>query len=131
MLVSLLHVLSTTDLATAAAAASNPAASFIRTSCGATTYPKVCVQSLQTYASSIQRNPRKLVMTALSVTVDRAQSTRAFVSKLTKFRGLKPREYAAIKDCLEEVNDSVDRLTKSVKELKRLGHDRGRNTRGT
>ncbi|KAL0304771.1 UNVERIFIED_CONTAM: hypothetical protein Scaly_3010900 [Sesamum calycinum] len=64
-------------------------------------------------------------MTALSVSVDRAQSTKTFVSKLTKFRGLKPREYAAIKDCLEEVSDSVDRLSKSAQELKKLGRAGG------
>ncbi|KAL2227190.1 21 kDa protein-like [Sesamum indicum] len=123
---SLLLVLTPTGFATAgAAAATNPAASFIRTSCRATTYPAVCVQSLSTYATVIQKSPKQLVMTALSVSVDRAQSTKTFVSKLTKFRGLKPREYAAIKDCLEEVSDSVDRLSKSAQELKRLGRAGG------
>ncbi|KAL0304145.1 UNVERIFIED_CONTAM: hypothetical protein Sradi_6282600 [Sesamum radiatum] len=124
---SFLLVLSTTEFATAAAgvAATNPAASFIRTSCRATTYPAVCVQSLSTYATVIQKSPKQLVTTALSVSVDRAQSTKTFVSKLTKFRGLKPREYAAIKDCLEEVSDSVDRLSKSVQELMKLGRAGG------
>ncbi|KAI3458278.1 hypothetical protein Pfo_014941 [Paulownia fortunei] len=127
LLLSFLYVLSRSELATAAgtAAATNPAANFIRTSCRATTYPSVCVQSLYTYASTIQKNPRQLVMTALSVSVERAQSTKTFVNKLAKFRGLKPREYAAIKDCLEEVNDSVDRLSKSVGELKSMGRARG------
>ncbi|KAK4431615.1 hypothetical protein Salat_0923600 [Sesamum alatum] len=127
ILLPFLLVLTTSQFSTAAAtaAATNPAASFIRTSCRATTYPAVCVQSLSTYASVIQKSPKQLVMTALSVSVDRAQSTRTFVSKLTKFRGLKPREYAAIKDCLEEVSDSVDRLSKSAKELKRLGRAGG------
>ncbi|KAL0299398.1 UNVERIFIED_CONTAM: hypothetical protein Sradi_6599600 [Sesamum radiatum] len=123
---SFLLVLTTTEFATAAAVATtNPAASFIRTSCRATTYPAVCVQSLSTYATVIQKSPKQLVMTALSVSVDRAQSTKTFVSKLTKFRGLKPREYAAIKDCLEEVSDSVDRLSKSAQELKKLGRAGG------
>ncbi|KAL0400883.1 UNVERIFIED_CONTAM: hypothetical protein Slati_4118200 [Sesamum latifolium] len=123
---SFLLVLTTTEFAAAVAVATtNPAASFIRTSCRATTYPAVCVQSLSTYATVIQKSPKQLVMTALSVSVDKAQSTKTFVSRLTKFRGLKPREYAAIKDCLEEVSDSVDRLSKSVQELKRLGRAGG------
>ncbi|KAK6117882.1 hypothetical protein DH2020_048382 [Rehmannia glutinosa] len=115
----LLYVL--TAATTSAAAGGN----FIQTSCRTTTYPAVCVQSLSPYASIIQKSPRQLVMTALSVTVDKAQSTRTFVAKLTKFRGLKPKEYAALKDCLEEMTDSVDRLSKSVRELKSMGQARG------
>ncbi|XP_047959272.1 21 kDa protein-like [Salvia hispanica] len=107
------------------AAAANPAASFIRSSCKATTYPAVCEKSLSTYASSIKKSPRQLVMTALTVSVDTAESAKSFVAKLTKFRGLKPRERSAIKDCLEEMSDSVDRLSKSVKELKKLGRGKG------
>ncbi|KAL3647451.1 hypothetical protein CASFOL_008419 [Castilleja foliolosa] len=102
-----------------------PAASFIRTSCRATTYPSVCVDSLSSYASTIRKSPKQLVMTALSVSVERAQSTKSFVRNLSKLSGLKPREYAAIRDCLEQVSDSVDRLSDSARELKRLGQGRG------
>ncbi|KAG6426473.1 hypothetical protein SASPL_110696 [Salvia splendens] len=111
--------------ASASASATNPAGSFIRSSCKATTYPAVCEKSLSTYASSINKSPRQLVMTALTVSVHTAESTKSFVAKLTKFRGLKPRERSAIKDCLEEISDSVDRLSKSVKELKNLGRGKG------
>lgn len=121
IILSLLYV-STTS---AAAAAPSPAANFIRSSCRGTTYPAVCVTSLSTYAASINKSPKQLVTTALTVSVERAQSTKAFVAKLTKFRGLKPREYSALKDCLEEVSDSVDRLSKSVKELKNMGRAKG------
>lgn len=33
----------------------------------------------------------------------------------------------AIKDCLEEIDDTVDRLSKSVKELKNLGESKGKD----
>ncbi|EYU24974.1 hypothetical protein ABFS82_06G045200 [Erythranthe guttata] len=121
VLLSFLHLLTTSESAAAAVTTT----SFIRTSCRATTYPSVCVQSLYTHAAAIKKSPKQLVTTALSVSVEKAQSTKTFVSMLTRFRGLKPREYAAIKDCLEEVSDSVDRLSKSVKELKKLGPARG------
>lgn len=101
------------------------AASFIRAKCRTTTYPPLCVESLSTYASTIQRSPNQLAQTALSVSLDRAQSTRAFVAKLSKFRGLKGREYAALRDCLEQMADSVDRLGNSVQELKNMGRARG------
>lgn len=122
-LLSLIHVLTITAAAAATTAA--PASNFIRASCRATTYPTVCVQSLGTYASTIQKSPKQLITTALSVSVERARSTKTFVSKLAKFRGLKPREYAAIKDCLEEASDGFERLTKSARELKSMGPARG------
>ncbi|CAI9092068.1 OLC1v1027215C1 [Oldenlandia corymbosa var. corymbosa] len=101
------------------------ATSFIRSRCRKTTFPAVCIQSLSNFAPSIQNNPKQLAQTALSVSITRAQSSRAFVTKLAKFKGLKRREYAAIKDCLEEMADSVDRLSSSLQELKKMDRARG------
>ncbi|KAL2550217.1 Plant invertase/pectin methylesterase inhibitor superfamily protein [Forsythia ovata] len=36
-----------------------------------------------------------------------------------------PSERAAIKDCLEEMSDNVDRLSKSIEELKSMGQPGG------
>lgn len=91
---------------------------FIKSSCSTTQYPALCVDSLSVYASTIQQDPHQLVQTALSLSLNKTESTKAFVTKCNKFRGLKPREYAALKDCAEEISDSVDRLSKSLKELK-------------
>ncbi|KAL8476756.1 hypothetical protein ACS0TY_029165 [Phlomoides rotata] len=125
LIFSFLYASTLISSASAAAGATSPATSFVRASCRATTYPAVCFQSLSTYAASINKNPKQLVLTALSVSVDRAESTKTFVAKLTRFRGLKPREKSALKDCLEEVSDSVERLSKSVRELKNMGTARG------
>ncbi|KAG8390261.1 hypothetical protein BUALT_Bualt01G0065300 [Buddleja alternifolia] len=127
MCLSFLYVPSqSASAATTTAAAINPATTnFIKNSCKATTYPTVCFQSLSPYASAINKSPRQLVSTALTVSVDRAQSTKTFVAKLNKIHGLKPKEYAALKDCLEEISDSADRLSKSVRELKNMGSARG------
>ncbi|CAL5343881.1 hypothetical protein CsSME_00029024 [Camellia sinensis var. sinensis] len=100
---------------------------FIEVSCKATQYPAVCVQSLSAYASAIQQSPRQLAQTALSLSQARAESMKAFVKKLTKFKGLKAREYAAIKDCLDEIGDSVDRISQSVQELKAMGKGKGKD----
>ncbi|KAK4839490.1 hypothetical protein QYF36_022338 [Acer negundo] len=99
--------------------------SFIKTSCTSTTYPAVCVRSLSAYASNIKQSPRQLALTALSVSQTRAESCKSFVVKLGKFKNLKSRERKAIKDCLDEVSDTVDRLSKSVKELKQSGQSKG------
>ncbi|XP_021285602.1 21 kDa protein-like [Herrania umbratica] len=113
--------------ATSPSAASSRASNFIKASCSATKYPALCVQSLAAFAPTIQQSPRQLAQTALSVSLDRAQSTEAFVSKMKKFQGLKEREYEAIKDCIEEMSDSVERLSKSVQELKHMGQAKGQD----
>ncbi|XP_065854694.1 pectinesterase inhibitor 11-like [Euphorbia lathyris] len=98
---------------------------YIKSSCKSTTYPSLCVESLTAYAPSIQQNLRQLTETALSVSISRAQSTKTFIYKLTKFSNLKHRKVVAIKDCFEEISDTVDRLSKSYKELKSMGHGNG------
>ncbi|XVF11173.1 hypothetical protein REPUB_Repub08aG0003200 [Reevesia pubescens] len=107
--------------------ASSRASNFIKASCSATKYPALCMQSLAAFAPSIQQSPRQLAQTAMSVSLDRAKSTQAFVSKTKKFRGLKKREYEVIKDCIEEMSDSVDRLSKSLQELKHMGQAKGQD----
>ncbi|KAK8656179.1 hypothetical protein V6N13_108736 [Hibiscus sabdariffa] len=109
--------------ATSPVAASN----FIKASCMGTKYPALCIQSLAAFAPSIQQSPRQLAETALSVSLDRARDTQAFVSKMKKFRGLKKREYEAIQDCMEEMSEGVDRLSKSVQELKHMGEGKGQD----
>nr|AFK45022.1 unknown [Lotus japonicus] len=112
LLLTTLFLLSALYLTTA-----NPT-NFIKSSCSTTQYPTLCVESLSAYATTIQQDPHQLVQTALSLTLNRTQSTKAFVSRCKNFRGLKPKEYAALHDCSEEISDSVDRLSRSLKELK-------------
>lgn len=126
-----LFLLSTTMLtassAPVAAITSKRAINFIQASCKATTYPTVCVNALSAYANSIQTSPRRLAETALNVTVTEAQSTKVFVWRLGRFKTLKKREIQAIKDCIEEIHDAVDRLTKSIHEVKMCGSAKGRD----
>lgn len=124
-LVSFLTLL-TFALFMAGTAASSPT-DFIKSSCKATRYPELCVGCLSGYASVIQRNERRLALTALSVSLARARSGAAFVAKMTKVRGIKPREYQAAKDCIENMVDSVDRLSQSVRELGHTGRAVGRD----
>ncbi|CAN1180521.1 Pectinesterase inhibitor 11 [Linum perenne] len=114
-------LLITTLLAAAAAATATAAiptaADFIKTSCAATSYPTLCIHTLTPYAPTIRTSTRRLAVTALSVSLSTAKSTKSYVSKL---QPSKPREAAAVKDCAEEIEDTVDRLTKSIKELKAM-----------
>ncbi|ESQ31694.1 hypothetical protein EUTSA_v10004933mg [Eutrema salsugineum] len=103
------------------AGASKKAVSFIQASCKTTEYPAVCFHSLSAYANAIQTSPKRLAETALAVTLSRAQNLKLFLSRLTRFKGLKKRKVEAIHDCVEEINDTIDRLTKSVQEMKLCG----------
>ncbi|KAK7309032.1 hypothetical protein RJT34_05454 [Clitoria ternatea] len=94
---------------------------FIKSSCRATLYPLLCVQTLLKYSTLIGRSDRQLAITALSVSISRTRSSASFVKKMSKGRGMKPREYRAVQDCVENIGDSVDSLRESVRELGRMG----------
>ncbi|KAI7994704.1 hypothetical protein LOK49_LG11G02434 [Camellia lanceoleosa] len=100
---------------------------FIKASCRATRYPILCVQCLSSYASQIQQSPKQLAQAALAVSLSKAQSTAVFVSKMTQVSGIKPREYQAVKDCIENMGDTVDQLKKSIPELNQIGRAGGQD----
>lgn len=102
-----------------------PSTNFIKSSCRVATYPAVCVQSLSVYAKTIRQSPQQLAQTALEVSLTRTKSAQTFMKRLTKFKGLKAIQYAAIRDCLEEVEDSLDRVSKSCQEMKAVGRAKG------
>ncbi|PSS11502.1 Pectinesterase inhibitor domain protein [Actinidia chinensis var. chinensis] len=124
----LLLIISLHYMLVIADSAADPAATnFIKSSCRATRYPALCVRCLSSYAAKIQQSEKQLAQTALIVSLARARSTAAFVSKMTKVSGIKPREYQAVKDCVDNMGDTVDQLTRSIRELSRTGQAAGQN----
>ncbi|EHA8586619.1 pectinesterase inhibitor 9 [Cocos nucifera] len=116
----LLLCISLGELTSAAATSTD----FIRSTCGSTTYPALCVKCLSAYAPSIRRSPRELARAALTVSADRARSASAYVARLSAGGGSKTinaREAGAVRDCLDNMADSVDQLRQSSQELGRLG----------
>ncbi|KAK6926372.1 Pectinesterase inhibitor domain [Dillenia turbinata] len=99
---------------------------FIKTSCGSTTYPQLCFSSLSAHASAIQNSPKLLANTALSVTLNNAKTTSTSMETLLHGHGMTPREIGAMKDCVEEMHDSIDQLRNSLQEMNQLkGSDFG------
>ncbi|KAJ4955955.1 hypothetical protein NE237_012738 [Protea cynaroides] len=94
---------------------------YIKTSCSTTLYPKLCMQSLSVYANKIKGNPQHLAEAALSVSINKAESASVYVSMMTRVKGLKGRESQAVKDCLDNMKDTVDRLSRSMKEMGQTG----------
>lgn len=101
-------------------AAEKASTEFIKTSCGSTTYPSLCITSLSSHANTIQTSPKLLAQTALSVSLDTALSTTTMMLRLSKAHGMKPREVGAMRDCLEELTDSVDELKRSMEQMNQL-----------
>ncbi|XP_021721847.1 pectinesterase inhibitor 7-like [Chenopodium quinoa] len=93
---------------------------FLKRSCKSTLYPELCYNSLSTYASDIQKNPHMLANAALLVTLATTRTTTAMISRMSNGPGIRPREAGAMKDCLEELNDAVSELQKSIKEMNHI-----------
>ena len=121
-----LSLFSTNHSSPAAAEASVSAgttnADFIKASCESTTYPHLCYTSLSSHASEIGADPEILAQTALTVAVQSANSTAAALSRMAaRSFNFTHREAGAMRDCLEELRDSVAQIRNSMKEMKQLG----------
>ncbi|KAG2614173.1 21 kDa protein-like [Panicum virgatum] len=132
-LLLLLHLLAAAALlalAGASPANSEAAASdFIRKSCRDTQYPSLCVQSLASYGGSPPpRSPRELARAALMVSADRARAASAYVGRLcggaAKKGGRKGTAAGAVRDCLENLADSVGHLRDAAQEMGGAGMGR-------
>ncbi|PSR91558.1 Pectinesterase inhibitor domain protein [Actinidia chinensis var. chinensis] len=110
------------------ATATDPAATnFIKASCRATRYPALCLQCLLSYADQIQQSHEQLAQVALTVSLARARSAVVFVSNMTQLSGIKPREYQAVKDCVNNLGATVDQLSKSIHELGQMSRATGQD----
>ncbi|KAM5554845.1 pectinesterase inhibitor 9 [Rosa sericea] len=97
----------------------------IEAACRTTRYPDLCVHCLTTYVKpnmTIQ-SPQQLAQVALTASLYRALYARAFVLKVAKELNTLKRENQVVRDCLQQINDSVDQLSGSIKELRRLGQE--------
>ncbi|CAN8253395.1 unnamed protein product [Cochlearia groenlandica] len=110
---------------------------FVKTACSSTTYPENCYKSLSTYSSTIKSDPIKLCTTALNINVKSAKEAVSVVSKLLKkskksAAGRKNKmlsqETLILKDCLEEMNDTIVELKQAITEMKNLKEDGGDDT---
>ncbi|CAJ1943448.1 unnamed protein product [Sphenostylis stenocarpa] len=122
-----LHMPDIAESATINRSNPNPTADFIKSSCKATRYPVVCVQSLSGYASKIGRSEQELAMAALTVSVSKTRSCTSFLKKMVTEKGMKGKVYNAVRDCIENMDDGVDRLSQSEKELGLVGKPKGKD----
>ncbi|KAI3748985.1 hypothetical protein L6452_12469 [Arctium lappa] len=90
---------------------------FIKTSCNATTYPSVCRKTLLPYAAAVKTSPLRLVNVALSTTLTSANATLSTVSQFAKTKRITKWESAVLKDCIENLKDSMAEIKSSLKAI--------------
>ncbi|XP_021279869.1 pectinesterase inhibitor 9-like [Herrania umbratica] len=97
------------------------ARTFIESSCQTTRYPALCIKCLSGYANSRIRNAQQLAEVALTVSLYKARYTRSYMLKVAKkLEAMKAREYPVVRDCLQQIDDSVNQLSQSIRELRGL-----------
>ncbi|XP_010458571.1 PREDICTED: 21 kDa protein-like [Camelina sativa] len=96
------------------AGTSAKALSFIQSSCKSTTYQSLCVETLSVYANTINTSPRRIVDTAIAVSLNQALSTKLFLSHLTKS------QFRTLADCQPTADVFTTDCTCSVQELQEV-----------
>ncbi|KAK4416015.1 Pectinesterase inhibitor 9 [Sesamum alatum] len=99
------------------------ARAFIELQCQATLYPDLCIRYLSYYVSNFTTtlSSHLLVHIALKVSLERAESTQAYVTEVAKeLKQTKAKDYRAVKECLDQINDGIDQLTNSINETRMI-----------
>lgn len=89
---------------------------FLQTSCAHASYPNICLRTLSSYAGPAN-NPRDLAQAAVKVSLGRARKASDYLRQL---QSRSKREQGALHDCVEQIGDSVDELSKTLTELQHL-----------
>ncbi|KAK8504083.1 hypothetical protein V6N12_005624 [Hibiscus sabdariffa] len=94
---------------------------FIEASCQSTRYPALCIKCLTRHTNYNTPNSQQLARAALTASVYRARYTRLYLGKVAKELGAtKSKEYRVVRDCLLQIDDSVNQLSQSIRELRRF-----------
>ncbi|KAJ4822174.1 hypothetical protein Tsubulata_022707 [Turnera subulata] len=129
LLLSILYIASASSQSAAPvgspAGNTTSAQEFIKVSCNVTTDPTICVDSLSPYASSIQESPRRLIFTAVNVSLANIQSTMTLVDNLKKMKGLTFIESGLLSSCAEMFVLGLRDLTTSRGQLDDMYKSKG------
>ncbi|KAK8654756.1 hypothetical protein V6N13_107356 [Hibiscus sabdariffa] len=102
-------------------AATSPPQDLVRSSCLNASYPSLCLRTLSSYSGPIN-TPRDLAQAAVKVSLARARKASTYLTtNVTAATGKSGgRERAALSDCVEQMAESVDELSRTLGELKHL-----------
>ncbi|KAG4991352.1 hypothetical protein AAZX31_09G112600 [Glycine max] len=96
-------------------------ADFIRASCNATLYPDLCFSSLSRYAAAVQSSHAALARVAVAVALAKAHGAAAYLSHQTAAASDDDSGAgSALHDCFSNLEDAVDEIRGSLKQMRRL-----------
>ncbi|KAK4428804.1 Pectinesterase inhibitor 3 [Sesamum alatum] len=93
-----------------------PKHDLVRRSCVHASYPEICLRTLSSYGGAAS-TPRDLAQAAVRVSLAHVRRAKEFLSQL-KVGGR--REQGALSDCVEQMGDSVEELSKTLAALEHL-----------
>ncbi|XP_060218874.1 21 kDa protein-like [Lycium barbarum] len=94
---------------------------FVESQCKHTRYPDLCMSSLATHVNPTSQDPQEIAQVALKVSLVKAVYTKNYLKTVSKeLKQNKAKEYQAVKDCLDQMSDSVSQLTNSFKEFQHM-----------
>lgn len=111
LLLSVLYLLLSTGDADA-----SPKHDLVRRSCVHASYPDVCLRTLSSYGGAAS-TPRDLAQAAVRVSLSHVRRASEFLATL---KGSGRREQGALKDCVEQMGETVDELSKTMAALQHL-----------
>ncbi|KAI3449109.1 hypothetical protein Pfo_005774 [Paulownia fortunei] len=99
------------------------ARAFIELQCQTTLYPDLCMRCLSYYVSNFTTtlSHQQLAQIALKVSLAKAESTQTYVTEVAKeLKERKAKDYQAVKECLDQINDGVEQLSNCIKETQKI-----------
>ncbi|KAK6920288.1 Pectinesterase inhibitor domain [Dillenia turbinata] len=106
----------------------NQALASVVASCKSTQYFSLCIESLSPRVNGTQPSPQDIAQAALSVSLAKARDARAYVTLVARrYSKMKGTDYQVVRDCLDQINDSVNQLSVSLAELQKMGQEGNNN----
>ncbi|KAI3756831.1 hypothetical protein L1987_56654 [Smallanthus sonchifolius] len=99
---------------------------YLEAQCQTTLYSDLCVQTLLPYANKNELpSPKKIAQISLTTCLAKAWLTKAYVDMVAKQLNNTKNlgEYQALEDCLHQIDDGVNQIVESIKELQEMGKD--------
>ncbi|XP_010520524.1 PREDICTED: 21 kDa protein isoform X2 [Tarenaya hassleriana] len=97
----------------------------VRATCVHASYPNLCLRTLSAYTGPAITTPRDLAHAAVKISLSHARSAAAKLASVKASAGARRRERAALVDCVEQIGDSVEELSRTLSALKRLRQSSG------
>ncbi|KAI3805915.1 hypothetical protein L1987_21803 [Smallanthus sonchifolius] len=97
--------------------------SYVKDACSVTTHQDLCIASLSSYSNTAKRDPSKWARAGVSVTIGVTKNTTRYLIGLMKKNSMRGRNRVAVLDCVEEFQDALDNLHKSLGVLRHISSE--------